>query len=129
MNRPIGAARATAHLLVALGLFGSGCRGAAKGAPAAAGVPAPQVTAVTVEPRTVALPYEFTGQLEGSREVEVRARVSGLLLERVYDEGRPVKKGETLFIIDPAPYRAAVQEAAAEVEEERARLARIIREG
>ena len=68
---------------------------------------------ISVTPKTVAVPYEFTGSAEGSREVEVRARVSGILLERSYVEGKPVRKGQTLFVIDPAPYRAAVAEATA----------------
>jgi membrane fusion protein (multidrug efflux system) len=83
---------------------------------------------MTVQPRTVAVPYELTGRLEGSREVEVRARVSGILLQRSYAEGRPVRKGQVLFVIDPAPYRAEVQTAQADMEEQRARLSRAERE-
>ncbi|MGH9363103.1 MAG: efflux RND transporter periplasmic adaptor subunit, partial [Thermoanaerobaculia bacterium] len=79
-------------------------------------------------PRTVAVPYEFNGRLEGSREVEVHARVSGILLRRSYQEGRPVGKGQTLFVIDPAPYRAEVQAAAADVEEEKAARSRAERD-
>lgn len=97
------------------------------GGPGGAPPPA-QVTVETVVPRTVAVPYELTGRLEGSREVEVRARVSGILLERTYAEGRPVRKGATLFVIDPAPYRAAVQAATADVAEQQARLSRAQRE-
>lgn len=93
-----------------------------------AGMPPAQVTAVTVQPRTVPVPYEFPGRIEGSREVEVRARVSGILLERSYREGEPVKKGQTLFVIDPAPYRAEVRAAEAELAQERARVARAERD-
>ncbi len=106
---------------------GGGPEGAPGGGPGGAPPPA-QVTVVTVEPRTVAVPYELTGRLEGSRQVEVRARVSGILLERTYDEGRPVRKGQTLFVIDPAPYRAEVQAAEAELAEEQAELSRAERE-
>jgi membrane fusion protein (multidrug efflux system) len=131
------AARAAGLLLIlpalalALGLAACGdsaAKGEAGTAGAAGGMPPAQVTAETVTPRTVAVPYEFNGRLEGSREVEVRARVSGILLRRSYAEGRPVRKGETLFVIDPAPYRAAMQAAAADLEEEKAALSRAERE-
>jgi membrane fusion protein (multidrug efflux system) len=98
------------------------------GGPPGGAPPPPQVTVITVQPRTVAVPFELTGQLEGSREVEVRARVSGILLERTFAEGQPVKKGQTLFTIDPAPYRAAVQAAEADVAEQQAGLSRAERE-
>jgi membrane fusion protein (multidrug efflux system) len=91
-------------------------------------MPPPQVTAVTVEAQTLPVPFELTGRLEGSREVEVRARVAGILLERKYDEGGSVRKGQTLFVIDPAPYRAEVQAARAELEEQKAGLARAERD-
>lgn len=95
------------------------------GAAAGGGAPPPaQVTVVTVEPRTVPVPYELTGRIEGSREVEVRARVSGILLSRNYEEGRPIQKGQTLFQIDPAEYRAQVRAAEASLAEEKAKLAR-----
>lgn len=90
--------------------------------------PPPEVTIVTVAPRTIELPYEYTGRVEGSREVEVRPRVAGILLRRVYEEGRPVRRGEALFQIDPAPYRAEVQAAEASLAEERAKLANAERE-
>jgi len=90
--------------------------------------PPPEVTVMTVAPRAVALPYEFTARIEGSREVEVRARVSGILLRRVYDEGRPVRQGQLLFEIDPAQYRAEVQAAQAVLAEAEARRSRAERE-
>jgi membrane fusion protein (multidrug efflux system) len=102
------------------------CGGAKGGAPAGAGAapPPPQVTVVAVEPKTIPVPFEFTGAAEGSREVEVRARVSGILLQRTYEEGRPVRQGQTLFVIDPAQYKAEVQAASATLAEARAQLAR-----
>jgi membrane fusion protein (multidrug efflux system) len=76
-----------------------------------------------VTPRSVVRPYEYPGRIEGSREVEVRPRVPGLLLRRLYEEGRPVRKGDVLFQIDPAPYQAEVQAAQASLAEEQAKLA------
>lgn len=90
--------------------------------------PPPEVTVVEVSSRAVPLPYEFPGRLEGSREVDVLARVSGVLLRRSYEEGQPVQGGQTLFVIDPAPYEAAVQAAQAQLAEEQARLANAERE-
>ncbi len=84
------------------------------------GFPPPQVTVAVVTPKTVAVPYEFTGRVEGSREVEVRARVAGILLRRTYEEGRPVKQGQSLFQIDPANYRAEVQAGEAALAEAQA---------
>jgi membrane fusion protein (multidrug efflux system) len=65
---------------------------------------------------------EYTGRAVGSRDVEVRARVSGILLERRYEEGSDVRQGELLFRIDPEPYRAAVAQARAELGVAQARL-------
>jgi membrane fusion protein (multidrug efflux system) len=65
---------------------------------------------------------EYTGRAAGSREVEVRARVDGILLERLYEEGSAVRKDAVLFRIDPEPYRVAVAQARAELGVARARL-------
>jgi len=84
--------------------------------------PAPEVGVVNVETGSVPLILEYTGRAAGSRDVEVRARVSGILLERRFEEGRAVRQGDVLFRIDPEPYRAAAAQAGAEVGVERARL-------
>lgn len=116
---------ALAPLAAALA-FAAGC---SRGGDQADFTPPPtEVAIVEVAPRDVALPYESTARVEGSREVEVRARVSGILLRRAYDEGRPVAKGQLLFEIDPAPYRAEVQTARALVAEAEARRRRAERE-
>jgi membrane fusion protein (multidrug efflux system) len=65
---------------------------------------------------------EYTGRAAGSRDVEIRARVSGILLERHYQEGSAVRKDDLLFRIDPEPYRAAASQARAELGVARARL-------
>jgi membrane fusion protein (multidrug efflux system) len=86
------------------------------------GMPAPEVSVVTVAPQTFPVNFEYVGQTAGSREVEVRARVTGILLKRNFDEGAPVKRGESLFTIDPAPYQAAAARAEADVGAAEARL-------
>jgi membrane fusion protein (multidrug efflux system) len=112
-------------LSAALGLALSACK--AKAAAPTAPPPA-EVTAITVMARDLPLPFEFPAQLQGSREVEVRARVSGIVLERVYREGEPVKAGQLLFRIDPAPYQAAADEERAALVEAQARQAQAERD-
>lgn len=79
------------------------------------GMPPPEVNVVTVTPRSLAASFEYVGQTAGSREVEVRARVTGILLARNFEEGGPVRKGQSLFTIDPAPFEAAAARAEADV--------------
>jgi len=69
----------------------------------------------------VPIVLEAVGQLQGSKEVEVRARVSGILLKQLYKEGQLVKEGAPLFQIDPAPYEIALAQAQAQLAQERAR--------
>lgn len=115
-----------AAFFVALAGALAGCDSASSGPPPSP--PPPEVTVVEAAPRSVELPYEYPGRLEGSREVQVRARVSGILLRRAYEEGRPVEQGQTLFLIDPAPYQAEVEAAEAQLAEEKAKLAQAERE-
>ena len=103
--------------IIAVALL-SGCEPKAQ----PAGPPPPAVTVVTAEPRQVAVSYEYVGQTAGYREVEVRARVTGIVLRRNYKEGSPVKRGESLFTIDPEPFRVAVARAEADVGVTQARL-------
>lgn len=87
----------------------------------AAAPPAIPVTVQRVQTRVVPISLEAVGQAEGSREVEVRARVSGILEKRLFAEGAPVKARATLFLIDRRPYEIAVAQAQAAVSQERAR--------
>ena len=82
-------------------------------APAAPGgrPPAAEVGVVTVAPHTVGLVTELPGRLEASRVAQVRARVAGILQQRLFREGSDVKAGQLLFEIDSAPYRASVASA------------------
>jgi membrane fusion protein (multidrug efflux system) len=78
---------------------------------------------MTVEPKTLPATFEYTGQTLGSREVEVRARVTGILQARNFVEGGPVTRGQSLFTIDPAPFVAAAVRAEADESGAEARLA------
>ncbi|HEX6319448.1 MAG TPA: efflux RND transporter periplasmic adaptor subunit [Burkholderiales bacterium] len=115
------AALSTAVLLAACGPGGDEQAGKGHGAPGT-GMPPAEVTAVTVALQSLPETFEYVGQTAGSREVEVRARVTGILLSRNFEEGGRVKKGQSLFTIDPAPIRAAANRAEADVAAAQARL-------
>src|SRR5688572_13764503 len=104
----------------------SGC--GPSGDPHGGGFPPPAVTVVTLEPRDIPVTTEHTAQTAGYREIEVRARVTGILQKRNYKEGAVVRKGDSLFTIDPAPFQAALARAEADVAMAEARLAQAKRE-
>jgi len=104
--------------LAAATLAISGCSGGAQ--PPAGEMPKPEVAVMTATSEPLPLALTYTARAAGSREVEVRARVSGIVLERRYVEGSSVKAGDVLFRIDPEPYRAAVAQARGELGVERA---------
>jgi membrane fusion protein (multidrug efflux system) len=89
----------------------------------AGGMPPPsEVTVTTATQEALPVSWEYVGQTVGSREVEVRARVTGILLSRNFKEGERVKKGQSLFTIDPKPFEAALARAVADVAAAEARL-------
>lgn len=92
------------------------------GAQSAGGMPKPEVAVATAASAALPLQLTYTARAVGSREVEVRARVSGILEARRFVEGSAVKAGDVLFQIDPEPYRAAVAQARGELGVERASL-------
>ncbi len=102
-------------LLLALGACG-------KGNPAQQDAAAPEVTVQPVVLQDVPIVPEFVGQTESSRQVEIRARVSGFLEKREYREGSMVKEGQPLFQLDRKPFEAQLQVAKAQLAQEEARL-------
>jgi membrane fusion protein (multidrug efflux system) len=86
--------------------------------------PAPEVVVQPVEVRDVPIQVEFTGEVRGGEDVEVRARVAGFLQTVAYQEGTQVKKGQLLFVIDPKEYEAASSRARAQLAEARAKHSR-----
>ncbi|MDX2217627.1 MAG: efflux RND transporter periplasmic adaptor subunit [Burkholderiales bacterium] len=79
------------------------------------GMPPAQVVVQPATARDIAIDYEYVAQTAGSREVEIRARVNGIVEKRLYEEGSVVKAGQPLFKLDAAPYAAAVAQAEAAV--------------
>lgn len=86
------------------------------------------VTVVELQPATVPISAEAVAQTEGAREVEIRPRVGGILLKRLYEEGAPVKEGQVLFQIDPEPYQIALEQAKAQLAQAQAKVAQTKRE-
>ena len=84
------------------------------------GFPPAAVTLRTLAPTTVPLRFEYAGQTAGSKEAEVRARVTGILERRTYREGGWVAAGQTLFVIDSRSYATQVQQAEAALARARA---------
>ncbi|MDZ7937602.1 MAG: efflux RND transporter periplasmic adaptor subunit [Rhodoferax sp.] len=93
--------------------------GAKEGAPAAGGggggMPPAQVGVIVVSPQAVSLQTELPGRVSAQRVAQVRARVNGVVLQRLFREGSEVKAGQPLYQIDAAPYRAAAESAEASV--------------
>jgi len=81
------------------------------GGAASAQAPAMPVTVIEAKAERVPVTIETVGQLEGSKEVEVHARVSGILTRQAYTEGDRVKAGTTLFNIERAPFEIALAQA------------------
>ncbi|HSB99492.1 MAG TPA: efflux RND transporter periplasmic adaptor subunit [Burkholderiaceae bacterium] len=107
-----------AALLGTVALLLAACGGKEGGPPAGAGggppaMPPAPVGVVTVQPRAVVLSTELPGRIEPLRIAQVRARVNGVVLKRLFVEGSDVKMGQPLFQIDPAPYPAALDQASA----------------
>lgn len=103
-------------LSVALATLLVACGGDDKAAGSGGGqMPPPEVSVLTITPGKLALASELPGRLEAVRTAEVRARVPGVVLQRVFREGSDVKTGDVLFRIDPAPFKAAYDSATAAV--------------
>jgi membrane fusion protein (multidrug efflux system) len=88
-----------------------------------AGAPALTVAALEVALREVPVSLEAVGRAEGSREVQVRARVNGILERQLYTEGTSVKAGAPLFRIERAPIEIELQQARGVLAQEQSRHA------
>jgi membrane fusion protein (multidrug efflux system) len=92
----------------------SACGKGDEAGPGAGGaMPPPEVGVVVAKKTNVSLHQEMVGRLAPFRSADVRARVPGVVQKRVYEEGSDVRKGQVLFLIDPAPLRAELGQARA----------------
>jgi len=82
----------------------------------------PEVEVVQVEQKDVPIFREWIGTLDGSTNADVRAQVTGYIVQQVYQEGAFVKKGQLLFEIDPNPFQTALAQAQGQVAQAKATL-------
>lgn len=105
-TRPISITTLGALLILA------GCQ--EEQAPQAGGAfPPPQVAVVTVKAEDVPITNDLPGRIAATRTAEVRPRATGILLERVFEQGSQVKEGDVLYRIDPASFQVQVESAEA----------------
>jgi len=98
------------HRALLLAALAAGCGNAPPGATSGGPV---EVGVVTLSPTSVTLTRELPGRTSAYRVAEVRARVNGIVLKRLFEEGADVKEGQRLFLIDPAQYQATLDGASA----------------
>src|SRR5215475_11360736 len=109
--------------LVGLVLVAHALAGCSDSKPVAASAPPPPpVTVARPLQKTITEWDEYTGRFVAVEQVEVRARVSGFIDTVNFNEGQLVKQGDPLFVIDPRPYRFAVEQAKADLERAQAKL-------
>ena len=92
------------------------------------GFPPAEVVTEVAQPASFPVTFEYVGQAIGSKDAEVRPRVTGIVEKRLYQEGSAVKAGQPMFVIDPRPYEAQLASAEAELARAQAEKARADRE-
>ena len=115
-------------LVATLALNGCGKGGQSAGGPPAGAMPAMPVSVVTVQATSVPISAEAVAQTEGASEVEVRPRVGGILLKKMFAEGAPIKAGQPMFLIDPEPYKIALANAQGQLAQQGAHVTQTTRE-
>src|SRR4051812_10317355 len=101
-----GLARAGLMLVAALTLTLAACGKEQAGAP-----PPPEVSVVTLKPRSIEITDQLPGRTTAFRVAEVRPQVTGIVQKRLFAEGTEVRAGQQLFQIDSGSYRAALSSA------------------
>ncbi|MDR2213623.1 MAG: efflux RND transporter periplasmic adaptor subunit [Pseudomonadales bacterium] len=118
-NQPLSTLPLIALLGFSLAL--AGCAEDQSAAPGQGGAMGPpEVEVITLASRSIEFAPQYPARVSGSREVQVRARVDGILLRRNYQEGSSVSEGDVLFEIDPEPYRLALASANAQLQQAQA---------
>ena len=106
------------HIVFSAAIFTAGIlcfTGCKKEEQAVKAPPVPVVKVVPVETRDLPVTREWVASLDGSTNVEIRARVQGYLVKQNYSNGSFVKAGDVLFEIDPRPFQAAMEQAKADL--------------
>lgn len=104
-------------LFFAAGIFLAGCNQQQGGK-----APTPKVQVIKPRLDTVAIEKDFVGQIYGTSDVPIRARVDGFLVDELFQEGRRVEKGQVLYHIDPLPSEQEVSASQSNYEEARTAL-------
>ena len=115
----------TTLTLLMVTMFVSACGEQSEAPPAMQAMP---VSVLEVQAASIPIQKEAVAQTEGAKEVEVRPRVGGILLKKLYEEGAEIKAGQPMFQIDPVPYQMEVQQARARLAEQKARVVQTQRE-
>jgi len=110
------------------GMSLAGCGKKEDAANGAGGMPPMPVSVITLQPTSVPISAEAVAQTEGAKEVEIRPRVGGILLKKMFEEGAPIKAGQTMFLIDPVPFQIALSNAKAQLAQQKAKLDQTQRE-
>jgi len=120
LNIRVGSFNCTLLLLLAVLLASTGCSNQTSGAT----TPVPtEVQVAQVEQRDVPIYSEWIGTLDGLVNADIKAQVTGYLLDQAYQEGTFVKKGQLLFQIDPRPFQAALDLAQGQLAQSEGQLA------
>lgn len=117
-------ARQIGRFVLGLSALYFGCVGLIEAQPVGPQGPLP-VSVIDAQPTNVPNVLEVTAQAEGAKETEVRSRVNGILLKRLYEEGSPVQAGQPLFQIDPEPFKITLEEAQARARQTSREAARL----
>jgi membrane fusion protein (multidrug efflux system) len=91
------------------------CEQQAETSAATSAGPPPAVTVISLQPTEVTPGFGFNGRVVAVDEVQLRARVTGFLEQRRFEEGADVQAGDLLFVIEKAPYQAVVEQRRAEL--------------
>jgi len=124
-----GAAYTMSAILMAITLLAmTACSKKDDAAQAGAAMPPMPVSVIILQSTSVPINAESVAQTEGAKEVEIRPRVGGILLKKLFEEGAPIKAGQTMFLIDPVPFQIALSNAKAQLAQQKARLEQTQRE-
>lgn len=93
-----------------------------------AAMPPMPVSVLSVQPTTVPIQAEAVAQTEGAKEIEIRPRVGGIVMKRLFEEGAEIKAGQPMFLIDPVPYQMRVSQARAQYAQQKAHVEQTKRE-
>ena len=116
---------ATITLITGIALISCGKK---VGPQAGGAMPAMPVSVIELKATSVPISAESVAQTEGAKEVEIRPRVGGILLKKLFEEGTPIKAGQAMFLIDPVPFQIALANAKAQLAQQQSRVEQTQRE-